>query len=398
MIGHLKYPGLLSDVDYNFREYYVGEEARNLRGVLSLVFPVECGMVTNWEAIEKIWHYIFHDLLQINPSEHPVLLTEPPLNPAQNREKMAEILFENFNVPAIYVSSSAVLSLLASGRTTGLVIDMGESVTHIVPIYKGIPITSAICRLDIGGHDITKYLYHLLRQRSVEVYGYTFSHPLNGVSHIIARETKERFCYVALDPARELRLAEEDSQIETQITLLFDRILTIGSERFLAPEILFAYEGMNRSVQPLHEAMYQAMLQCGIDLRNDLCQNIVLSGGSSQFPGLKERLCKELTEIMPETSKIRIIAPPERGLSAWIGGAMLASHKIFPNLWFSRKEYMEQGPIAVHHPFLRDLKINSLKALPTHLCPFCGTTGLITGQKTKKREYVFCPTCQNILH
>lgn len=393
MIGHLKYPGLLSDGEYNFREYYVGEDAINLRGILRLINPVECGIVTDWEAIEKIWHYIFHDLLQINPSEHPILLTEPPLNPAQNREKMAEILFENFNVPAIYVPNSAILSLLTSKRSTGLVIDMGESVTRIVPIYKGIPITSAIYRLDVGGRHITEYLYQLLGQRSVQVYGYTFSHPRNGVSRIIARDTKERLCYVALDPEREWEIAR---LAETQITLLFDRHLTIGYERFLAPEMLFAHENTNGSVQPLHEVIYQVILKCGIELQKDLCQNIVLSGGSSQFPGLKERLCKELTEIMPETPKIRIIAPSERRFSAWIGGAMLASHKIFPNLWLSKKKYMEQGPTAVHHPLLRDFKIDSLKALPTHSCPFCGITGLITGQKTKKGEQVFCPTCQNI--
>lgn len=308
---------------------------------------------------------------------------------------MAEIFFENFNVPAIYVASSAVLSLLASGRTTGLVIDLGESVTHIVPIYKGIPIQSAIYRLNIGGRHITDYLYHLLGQRSVQVYGYTFSHPLNGVSRIIARETKERFCYVALDPEREWELAR---LAETQITLLFDRDLTIDYERFLAPEILFGYEGTNGSVQPLHEALCQAIQKCGIELREDLCQNLILSGGSSQFPGLKERLYKELTEMMPEKTRIRIIAPPERRLSTWIGGAILASYKTYPNLWLSRKEYMEQGPTAIHHPLLRDLKIGSLKALPTHSCPFCGATGLITGQKTKKGEYVFCPTCQNIFH
>ncbi len=352
-------------------------------------------MVIDWDAMEKIWHYIFHDRLQVNPSEHPVLLTESPLNPAKNREKMVEILFENFEVPTIYVSSSAVLSLLASGRTTGLVIDMGESVTHIVPIYKGIPITSAIRRLDIGGRHITEYLYHLLGQRSIQVYGYTFSHPLNGVSRIIARETKERFCYVALDPEREWELAR---LAETQITLLFDRDLTIGYERFLAPEMLFGHESTNGSVQPLHEAIYQAIQKCGIELQKDLCQNIILSGGSSQFPGLKERLCKELTEMMPEKNRIRIIAPPERRFTTWIGGAILASHKTFPNLWLSRKKYIEQGPTAVHHPLLREIKIGSLKALPTHLCPFCGTTGLITGQKTKTGEYLFCPACQNIFH
>jgi actin-related protein len=116
-------------------------------------------------AMEKIWHYTFYTDLRIDPSEHPVLLTEAPLNPRPNREKMAEIMFETFNVPAMYVSMQAVLSLYASGRTTGLVVDSGDGVTHIVPIYEGFALTHAINRIDLGGRDITEYLRRLLRQR-----------------------------------------------------------------------------------------------------------------------------------------------------------------------------------------------------------------------------------------
>ncbi|MFX1253626.1 MAG: actin, cytoplasmic 2 [Promethearchaeota archaeon] len=339
LIGYPKYQSIMSDVDHYVREYYVGEEAMNLRGVLKLIYPIEHGVVTDWDAMEKIWHYTFHNDLRVNPSEHPVLFTEAPLNPARNREKMAEILFETFNAPAMYVSMQAVLSLYASGRTTGLVVDAGDGVMHIVPIYEGFAITHAIGRIDIAGRDITEYLRRLLRQR-----GYPLT---SSAEKEIVRDIKERLCYVALDPERELKLAEKVSGMEKQYTLPDGETLTIGPERFLAPEAFFNPAAMGREEVAMNEAIYEAIQKCDIDLRKELYQNIVLSGGSTMFPGLKERLHKELTEMVPENIEIRIVAPPERRYSVWIGGSILSSLKTFQRLWVSRKEYQEQGATVV---------------------------------------------------
>ncbi|MFX1253974.1 MAG: actin, cytoplasmic 2 [Promethearchaeota archaeon] len=339
LIGYPKYQSIMSDVDHYVREYYVGEEAMNLRGVLKLIYPIEHGVVTDWDAMEKIWHYTFHNDLRVNPSEHPVLFTEAPLNPSRNREKMAEILFETFNAPAMYVSMQAVLSLYASGRTTGLVVDAGDGVMHIVPIYEGFAITHAIGRIDIAGRDITEYLRRLLRQR-----GYTLT---SSAEKEIVRDIKERLCYVALDPERELKLAEKVSGMEKQYTLPDGETLTIGPERFLAPEAFFNPAAMGQEEQAMDEAIYESIQKCDIDLRKELYQNIVLSGGSTMFPGLKERLHKELTEMIPESIEIRIVAPPERRYSVWIGGSILSSLKTFQRLWVSRKEYQEQGASVV---------------------------------------------------
>ncbi|MCK4973291.1 MAG: actin family protein, partial [Candidatus Heimdallarchaeota archaeon] len=137
IIGYPKYQIIMTDVEHYVREYYIGEEAINLRGVLKLVYPVEHGQVQDWDAMERIWHYTFYNDLRVNPNEHPILLTEPPLNKNQNKEKMAELMFDTFNVPAMYISMQAILSLYASGRTTGIVVDSGDGVTHIVPVYEG---------------------------------------------------------------------------------------------------------------------------------------------------------------------------------------------------------------------------------------------------------------------
>jgi actin beta/gamma 1 len=339
IIGYPKYQIIMTDVEHYVREYYIGEEAINLRGVLKLVYPVEHGQVQDWDAMERIWHYTFYNDLRVNPNEHPVLLTEPPLNKNQNKEKMAELMFDTFNVPAMYISMQAILSLYASGRTTGIVVDSGDGVTHIVPVYEGFAISHAIHRSDIGGRDITDYLRRLLRQR-----GYSLS---SSAEREIVRDIKERLCYVALDPEKELKLAEKVSGMEKTYTLPDGETLTIGAERFMAPELLFNPGAIGSEENPLDELIYRSIQNCDVDLRRDLYANIVLSGGSTMFPGLKERLHKELTELVPENVEIRIVAPPERRYSVWIGGSILSSLKTFQRLWVSRKEYQEQGPSII---------------------------------------------------
>ena len=339
LVGYPKYQGIMSDVDHYVREYYVGEEAMNLRGVLKLMYPIEHGTVSDWDAMEKIWHYTFHNDLRVNPADHPVLLTEPPMNPETNKQKMAEILFETFNVPAFYVSMQAVLSLYASGRTTGLVVDAGDGVIHIVPIYEGFSVSHAIRRIDIAGRDITKHLQKLLMSR-----GHKF---VSSAEREIVRDIKERLCYVALEPEKELRLAEKAQGMEKQYILPDGNTITIGAERFLAPEAFFNPSMLGKEDDPLDEAIHNAVQSCDIDLRKELYQNIVLSGGSTMFPGLKERLHKELTELVPENVEIRIVAPPERRYSVWIGGSILSSLKTFQRLWISKKEYQETGNAAI---------------------------------------------------
>lgn len=342
-IGYPKYTSIMTDVEHYTREYYIGEEALNLRGVLRLVYPIEHGVVTDWDAMEKIWHYTFFNDLRVDPSEHPVLLTEPPLNPRENREKMAEIMFETFNTPAIYVAMQAVLSLYASGRTTGLVVDSGDGVTHIVPIYEGFALTHAITRIDLAGRDITEYLRRLLRQR-----GYSF---VSTAEKEIVRDIKEKLCYVALDPEKELKLAEKVSGIEKTYVLPDGETITVGAERFLAPEVFFNPGVIGLDSPPLDEVIVDAVRKCDVDLRRELYGNIVLSGGSTMFPGLRERLHKELSELVPENVEIKIIAPPERQYSVWIGGSILASLRTFQKMWVTRKEYQEGGAAVIHRCF-----------------------------------------------
>jgi len=268
------------------------------------------------------------------------LLTEAPLNPKHNREKMAELIFEVFKFPGMYVAIQAVLSLYASGRITGLVVDSGDGVTHTVPIYEGYTLPHAIARLDLAGRDLTNYMKRLLMER-----GYAFT---TTAEREIVRDIKEKLTYVAGNFEGELKISDKSSAIERTYELPDGQVITVGNERFRCPEVLFKPSFIGMESVGIHEMIHNNITQCDLDIRRDLYGNVLLSGGTTMLRGLQERLEKEVSHLAPRTMRVKVVAPPERRYSVWIGGSILASLDTFQNMWITKEEYQESGAGIVH--------------------------------------------------
>ncbi|XP_070580858.1 actin-1-like [Ptychodera flava] len=338
IIGRPRRQAIMSGKEH--RENYIGDEAQSKRGVLTLRYPIENGVVTNWDDMEKIWHHTFYNELRVAPEEHPVLLTEAPLNPKVYREKTTKIMFEQFNTPAMYISIQAVLALYSSGRTCGVVADIGDGVNYMVPIHGGYSLPLSMTRLDVAGRDLTDYLLRLLYDR-----GHSF---VTTAEREIIKHMKEKLCYIAFDFEREREVAATSSALEKKYRLPDGQVVTIGKERFQATEALFKPSLLGFESPGVHKTVHDSIMECDLDIRRELYSNIVLSGGTSMFHGFEDRLHKEITSLAPSGVDIKIVAPPERKYSVWMGGSILASLNTFQKMWVTKKEYDEYGASIVH--------------------------------------------------
>eukprot|EP00429_Kryptoperidinium_foliaceum_P010388 CAMPEP_0176004276 /NCGR_PEP_ID=MMETSP0120_2-20121206/1607_1 /TAXON_ID=160619 /ORGANISM="Kryptoperidinium foliaceum, Strain CCMP 1326" /LENGTH=398 /DNA_ID=CAMNT_0017336947 /DNA_START=102 /DNA_END=1298 /DNA_ORIENTATION=- len=319
---------------------FVGQKLDEHRGAFLLEYPMDKGYVVDggWDAMESLWEHVYSKgNLNVRTEDHPVLMTEAPLNPRQNRDKIAEIFFETFRAPALFLAPPAVLSLYASGRTTGVVLDVGEGVTHAVPVYEGFALPHSVTRSDVAGRDVTREMQLLLRKSGLS---FTTTAELD-----LVKRMKEETCYLTrtsmVDDA-----AEKDAR--TPYTLPDGRTFNLSSERYRAPNVLFDPSLIGSEEAGVADVLINSIMKSDIDLRSTLFSQIVLSGGSTLTPGFGDRLLHELRSRAPTHTKIRISAPPDRINSTFVGGSILASLATFKSMWVSRADYEEHGSAILH--------------------------------------------------
>lgn len=316
------------------KEFYFGDQLEEKVGKLSLTTPMENGVIENFSDMQHLWDYTFENL-GVEPRAHSLLLTEPPYNPRPNREKVVEMMFETYQVPSLNISIQGVLALLGQGRTTGLVLDSGEGVTYTMPIFDGFGFNPNIKRLDLAGRDLNVLMAKLLAQSGTSMTTTLEQH------HV--RRMKEKCCYCALDPKT------ERAQSVTY-KLPDKRKIVVEDERWRCPEALFS-PGMAGLESPgVSSLVWETISNCDMDVRRNLLSNVVLSGGSTEFPGFAERLTKELKEKAPSAAQanVKVLAKDQK-FAVWIGGQVFASFRgIQDEQWMTMEDYEENGAGFIH--------------------------------------------------
>jgi actin beta/gamma 1 len=261
--------------------------------------------------MEKLWTHAFDSELRSAPDEHPVVLTEVPLNPRKNRAKTAEVMFETFGRGGLYIADQAVLSLCNAGRATGVVLEAGHSVPHAVPVYEFNSVPAATARLALGGRDVTDWLRKIL-------YASGFDCSLR-VERAIACDAKETLGYVALDFDAEMA---RGGDVNVSYPRPDGRTEEVGRERFRGPELLFRPRLDGLELDGVDQTVVDSIVSADGDIRREMRGNIVLGGGTTLFRGLRERLEKDVGRLAPpsERAMVRVVAPQNRRYSAWVGG------------------------------------------------------------------------------
>ncbi|XP_036595350.1 actin-like protein 7B [Trichosurus vulpecula] len=320
----------------NQKETYVGHELLNTEVPLKLVNPLKHGIVVDWDCVQDIWEYIFHSAMKILPEEHAILVSDPPLSPSSNREKYAELMFETFSIPAMHIASQSLLSIYSYGKTSGLVVESGHGVSHVVPISEGDIMPGLIGHVDYAGCDLTNHLMKLLNEA-----GHKFDNEhLHIMEHI-----KKKCCYAASDPDEELSLPLEDLRVDYELP--DGKLITIGKERFLCSEMLFKPSVAGSSQQGLASVTATCLNKCEASFKEEMMANILLCGGCTMLDGFPDRFQRELSQLFPNDSPL-VAAAPERKTSVWTGGSILASLQAFQQLWVSKEEYEERGNAAIY--------------------------------------------------
>ena len=353
-IGEPKYSKVLrsfSKSNQEMKEQYIGKDCSKYLGLLKLRYPVKNGIFENEQDILTVFKYIYQNL-EINNEEireHPILITEPLLNPYSNREKIASALFENLSAPAIFFASQPILSLFSTSNTSGVILESGEGVTQSCVVYEGYSIPNSYIRNNYGGRDVTDYFQTLLKKQ-----GYSFS---TTSEFEIVRKIKEEICFTIVgssnNPLSNISNLEIGNKNKSESSNTYNlpdgNAIKIGEEKSLAPEILFNPSIIGSEHSSFQEMIVTSINKVDIDLRKNLFNNILISGGNTLFKGIQEKFHTEIKYLSPKNMKVRIHSPGNRLLSCWTGGNVISTLEIFKKMWVTKDDWGEKGNKSIIH-------------------------------------------------
>jgi actin-related protein len=314
-------------------EKFHGESQENYRGGMTQRHPIQNGLITNWNDMEKFWSHLFYQELNVDPSEHRLIMTEIAFAPKQQRERMVQIAFETFNVSELYIGLQATMALYSTGKTTGIVLHAGEGSIDCVTVCDYALISNSVRCDGLSGHGITDYLRNLLSQRA----------PLIGIES--ARHIKERLGYVALN--------FQEEQIKSDLDKIFQlpdgKCLTVGIESCQCAEAMFNPTLMGETKwSGVHRHLFNVVSSLpDMDFKKEFLPNIIVSGGNAMFRGFEQRLTKEVNSLLSEQEKKYLKIEKASQDAAWLGANLLAQLSTFAEMTISRQEYDENGTSIV---------------------------------------------------
>ena len=330
IVGTPKQVGLM--VGMELQERYVGDDAISKYEIMNFSYPIQRGEVTDWDKFENLIHYLLYSEMKVVPEEVSILITESPRTSRENREKLTEILFETFNVKRLHIANSSMLGLFSYGKTSGLIVDSGFNITSTVPVYEGYPLSHASIRINIGGEDLSKNLLSMIQNNLDETY-------IDIKGRILADDIKEKLGYLLLNPD------DGDDVKDVTYELPDGKKIDLSKELYKANEILFSPNEENekeKGLLSIKNMVIDSINKCDNEIKNDIKENICLTGGTTLLKNFPEKLKNELSESS-EGTNFNLSAEQERLFSTWIGGSIVSSLDNFQFMWVNKKEYTDNG-------------------------------------------------------
>ena len=345
-IGEPKYKDVFSSIYKENKEIkqYIGEDCLKNIGLLKLHNPIKHGILVNEQEIIPLFNHIYSKL-GINTDErreHPLIITEPLLNPYSNREKIANSLFDYIGIPSIFFASQPILSLFSTSATTGIILESGEGVSQSCIIYEGYSLPNTYERYDFGGGDVTEYLKLAMKKKGYQLF--------NSNEYRLISDMKEKYCFF-LPQKYNLNIENVKKALNSKKINYYlpdGTRVTLGDERILASEILFNPELIGKEYLGLSDIIFSSINKAEIQLRPKAFENIVLSGGNVLMRGLEDKMKEDIINKCNKIVKINVSTVKEPQISCWVGGNIISSIDIFKKISVSKTEWEEKGSKILH--------------------------------------------------